>query len=103
MIKFTTSSETPLQLLVNPRAVAYQVSQSDKADIAEFLCEFAKDIVETRIKYDPSFQMDIAQYIETITKSFQDLNNIEHYYGTLTDSIMYRSQVYKAWCKGDDE
>ena len=103
MIKFTTSSETPLQLLVHPRAIAYQVSQSDKYDIAEFLCEFAKDIVETRIKYDPSFQMDIAQYIEEITKSFQDLNNIEHYYGTLTDSIMYHSQVHKVWREDDDK
>lgn len=95
MIKFNTTSETPLQLLVDPKAVAYQIAQSDKYDIAEFLCEFAKYVVEMRIKFDQNFQMDIAQYMECLTKKFEDLQNIEHYYGTLTDTIMYRSGFYR--------
>ena len=95
MIKFNTTSATPLQLLVDPKAVAYQIAQSDKFDIAEFLCEFAKYIVEMRIKFDKNFQMDIAQCIETMTKRFEDLENVEHYYGTLTDAIMYHNTFYR--------
>ena len=95
MIKFNTTSATPLQLLVDPKAVAYQIAQSDKSDIAEFLSEFAKYIVEMRIKYDKNFQMDIARLVETRTKKLEDLANIEHYYGTLTDAIMYHSGFYR--------
>ena len=91
MIRFTTTPETLLQFFVEPRTVALNVAKGSDREIAAFLREFADIMINYKIKNDPEFQHRIGQYIAIEGTNVQ---NIESYFGTLTDAIMYHKNYY---------
>lgn len=94
MIKFKTTPETQLQLAVSPKTAALQIALATDDEIAEFIKEFTLLIVERKTRGNPTgYQQRIAQYIAMYSKP-EEMDNIESFFGTMTDAIGYQTRYY---------